>query len=43
VKAATHVVRKLGGRPAEVFEAGTIEGLETTTVVRVVRERATRP
>ncbi len=42
VEAARHVVRKLGGRPAEVLEAGTIEGLETTTVVRVVRERAGR-
>jgi 16S rRNA (guanine527-N7)-methyltransferase len=42
VDAARHVVRKLGGRPAEVLEAGTIEGLETTTVVRVVRERAGR-
>jgi 16S rRNA (guanine527-N7)-methyltransferase len=37
VEAARHVIRKLGGRPAEVLEAATIDGLETTTVVRVVR------
>jgi 16S rRNA (guanine527-N7)-methyltransferase len=36
VEAARHVIRKLGGRPAEVLEAGTIDGLGTTTVVRVV-------
>jgi 16S rRNA (guanine527-N7)-methyltransferase len=37
VDAARHVVRKLKGQPAEVLEAGTIDGLETTTVVRIVR------
>jgi 16S rRNA (guanine527-N7)-methyltransferase len=42
VEAARHLIRKLGGRPAEVLEAGTIEGLETTTVVRVVREGSRR-
>jgi 16S rRNA (guanine527-N7)-methyltransferase len=42
VEAARHVLRKLGGRSAEVLEAGTVDGLETTTVVRVVREAAHR-
>lgn len=42
VETARHVVRKLGGRPAEVLEAGTIDGLERTTVVRIVREATRR-
>ena len=39
VESARHVLRKLGADSAEVIEAGTIAGLETTTVVRVVRNR----
>jgi 16S rRNA (guanine527-N7)-methyltransferase len=37
IAAARHVVRKLGGGPAEVLLAGTIDGLEPTTVVRIER------
>jgi len=38
IEAAKHVGRKLGGGPASVVEAPTIEGVEVTRVVRVVRE-----
>ncbi len=38
VAAARQVLRKLGGGDAEVLQATTIEGLESTTVVRVTRE-----
>lgn len=37
VESARHVVRKLGGEPAQVLQAATIAGFEPTTVVRVVR------
>ena len=37
ITAARHVVRKLGGGPAEVLLAGTVPGLEPTTVVRIER------
>ncbi len=39
VDEAVFVARKLGGGPAEISEARTLPGLESTTVVRVVRER----
>ncbi|WP_246130926.1 16S rRNA (guanine(527)-N(7))-methyltransferase RsmG [Cellulomonas aerilata] len=42
VEAARHVLRKLGGGATQVLEAGTVEGLETTTVVRVVKDAARR-
>jgi 16S rRNA (guanine527-N7)-methyltransferase len=38
IEAAKHVGRKLGGGAASVVEAPTIEGVEVTRVVRVVRE-----
>ncbi len=37
IEAARHVLRKLGAGPAEVHQAGTIAGVEPTTVVRVER------
>jgi 16S rRNA (guanine527-N7)-methyltransferase len=41
VEAARHVGRKLGGGQAEVITAPTLEGVEETRVVRVVREAVT--
>jgi len=41
VEAARHVGRKLGGGQAEVITASTVEGVEETRVVRVVREAVT--
>jgi len=41
VEAARHVGRKLGGGQAEVITASTLEGVEETRVVRVVREAVT--
>jgi len=38
IEAARHVGRKLGAGAASVVEAPTIEGVEVTRVVRVVRE-----
>ena len=38
VEAARHVGRKLGAAPAEIVDAPTIEGVDVTRVVRVVRE-----
>ncbi|MEZ0446395.1 16S rRNA (guanine(527)-N(7))-methyltransferase RsmG [Cellulomonas sp. ICMP 17802] len=38
IEAAKHVGRKLGAGAASVLEAPTIEGVEVTRVVRVVRE-----
>ncbi|WP_456825027.1 16S rRNA (guanine(527)-N(7))-methyltransferase RsmG [Cellulomonas sp. P5_E12] len=38
IETAKHVGRKLGGGAASVIEAPTIEGVEVTRVVRVVRE-----
>lgn len=35
---AKYVLRKLGGTPGEVLEAPTIEGVDSTTVVRVIRK-----
>ena len=37
IEAAKHVIRKLGGGVAEIHQAGTIDGLEPTTVVRLER------
>jgi 16S rRNA (guanine527-N7)-methyltransferase len=37
IESARHVLRKLGAGPAEIHQAGTIEGVEPTTVVRVER------
>jgi 16S rRNA (guanine527-N7)-methyltransferase len=39
VESARQVLRKLGCDSVEVTETGTIEGLETTTVVRALRDR----
>jgi 16S rRNA (guanine527-N7)-methyltransferase len=41
VEAARHIGRKLGAGQAEVITASTIEGVEETRVVRVVREAVT--
>jgi len=38
VEAGARWAKKLGGGPAEVISASTIDGAEQTTVVRVVRE-----
>ncbi len=35
---AKYVIRKLGGEPGEVLDAPTIAGVDSTTVVRVVRK-----
>jgi len=37
IESARHVLRKLGAGPAEIHQAGTIDGVEPTTVVRVER------
>jgi 16S rRNA (guanine527-N7)-methyltransferase len=37
IAAAKHAIHKLGGGAAEVHRAGTIDGLEPTTVVRLER------
>ncbi len=37
IDSARHVLTKLGAGPAEIRRAGTIDGLEPTTVVRVER------
>lgn len=44
VESAAAVIRKLGGRPAEVLRAGTIASVDETTIVRIVRDtgRATK-
>ena len=38
VEAAKYVLRKLGGEPGEVLDAPTLEGVDSTTVVRVMRK-----
>lgn len=38
VEAGARAAKKLGGGPAEIVTASTIDGAEKTTVVRVVRE-----
>lgn len=38
VEKAKHVIRKLGGSPGEVLDAPTIAGVDSTTVVRVMRK-----
>lgn len=38
VEKAKYVIRKLGGQPGEVLEAPTIPGVDSTTVVRVLRK-----
>ena len=35
---AKYVIRRVGGEPAEVLEAPTVPGVESTTVVRVMRK-----
>lgn len=42
IEAARHVGRKLGARQAEIVTAPTIDGVEVTRVVRVVREAGSR-
>ncbi len=37
IESARHVLRKLGAGPAEIHQAGTIDGVAPTTVVRVER------
>lgn len=38
VASARNIVKKLGGGTPEILEARTIDGVESTTVVRIVRE-----
>lgn len=38
VASARNIAKKLGGGAAEILEARTIDGVESTTVVRIVRE-----
>ena len=38
VERAKYAIRKLGGEAAEVLDAPTIEGVDSTTVVRVMRK-----
>lgn len=38
VERAKHVIRRAHGEPGEVLDAGTIQGVESTTVVRVMRK-----
>lgn len=43
VAAARNVLKKFGAGPPEVLEAGTIDGVESTTVVRITRENVRNP